>query len=178
MKVQMWMVNEHPVALSPARWMLLSFIKDAHSLEKSGRYCLWSAVSNCSFAFSSSKLCPRPGHARARTHTHTHTHSLTLSLTHGCLFGRSFLFVQHRVLSPWLPSVESFKSWCGRQKRNSTQAEEGTAGDWLCGDVDVVWLYLPVLWKALLWGCEGEKPRDRLEASFQLAVGGGRHSQW
>lgn len=171
MRVQMWMVNERPVALSPACWMLLSFIKDAHSLKKSGRYCLWFPVSNCSFAFSSSKLCPHPG-TRVRVHIHTH------SLTHGCLFGRSFLFVQHRVLPPWLPSVEISKSWCGRQKRNSTQAEEGTAGCWLCGDVDVVWLYLPVLWKALLWGCEGEKPREQLEASFRLAVGGGRHSQW
>lgn len=115
MRVQMWMVNERPVALSPARWMLLSFIKDAHSLEKSGRYCLWSPVSNCAFAFSSSKLCPHPG-TRVRVHTHS------LSHTHGCLFGRSFLFVQHRVLPPWLPNVESSKSWRGRQKQNSTRA--------------------------------------------------------
>lgn len=60
---------------------------------------LHSALANCA-------------HTQARVQrTHTHTLSHTRMLV--C---RSFLFVQHRVLPPWLPSVEISKSWCGRQK--------------------------------------------------------------
>lgn len=70
-------------------------------------------------------------------------------------------------LPPWLPSVEISKSWCGRQGGTVRRPRRALQGVGYAGDVDVVWLYLPVLWKALLWGCEGEKPREQLQLHFR-----------
>lgn len=127
------------------------FYKKCSQLEKRGRDCLWSPSSESNFICISSS---------SKLHTHTHTQ----------MFVWQQLSVYSAQSPPRLPDVERSTSCCRRQCWHWMQAEVGTAEGWLCRDVDVVRLCLPALWKALLWGCEGEKPRNPLEASFQLAL--------